>query len=101
MEQERILLSTRPVQPSLFAVKIEFNSSYCGSQLADLQIPEKCLILGCLRQDRVIPLSENPTVRLGDHILAMAFHPMMVSELEFVLKKTCPVYYSLQTCSLE
>lgn len=101
MREEKSTSTKRSVDPSLFGVIIEFNSIYCGEHLANIQIPEKCVVLGCLRNEEVIPIRENPLIKIGDHILAMALHPMMVPELKFVLKKTCPVYYSLNDCPLE
>lgn len=101
MCEEQFTSTKRSVDPSLFGVKVQFNSVYCGNYLADIQIPRKCIVLGCLSNEKFIPISQNPSIAIGDYILAMTLHPMMVPELKFVLKKTCPVYYSLNDCPLE
>lgn len=83
------------VTSSLLGVRIEFNSIYCGKPLSKIQLPEKCALLGSLRNGAILPISANPTLETGDYVLAIALHPMMIPELEFVLKQGCPVYYSL------
>ena len=101
MCEEKYTSVKESANPSLFAVRVEFNSIYCGRHLSDVKIPDKCVVLGFLRNGEVIPTSENPWVEIGDYILAMVLHPMMVPELKFVLKKACPTYYSLIECSLK
>jgi Trk K+ transport system NAD-binding subunit len=98
---EQFISIRRSVDPSLLGVKIQFNSVYCGNYLADIPVPKNCVILGCLRSQEVISMSENPLINIGDYILALTLHPMIVPELKFMLKKTCPVYYSLNDCPLE
>jgi NhaP-type Na+/H+ and K+/H+ antiporter len=49
---------------------------YCGGYLADIKIPKKCVVLGCLRNKEAIPISENSSISIGDYIiLVMALHP--------------------------
>jgi len=91
----------KSVDPSLLGVKVQFNSVYCGKYLTTIPVPKNCIILGCLRNQEVISSSQNPLINIGDYILAITLHPMMLPELEFILKKTCPVYYSLNDCPLE
>ncbi|HIK15062.1 MAG TPA: hypothetical protein IGS53_07165, partial [Leptolyngbyaceae cyanobacterium M33_DOE_097] len=64
---------------------------YCGLRLSSIQIPEQCALLGVLRQERIIPVSENPSVDVGDIVLAIAFHPMMAPALKVALKRSHPV----------
>ena len=101
MCEEQFTFTKRSIDPSSFGVKGQFNSIYCGGYLADIQIPRKCVVLGCLRNEEFIPISQNPLINIGDYILAMTLYPMMVPELEFILKKACPVYYSLNDCPLK
>jgi NhaP-type Na+/H+ and K+/H+ antiporter len=88
-------------KPSLFAVSICPESSYCGIRLANIQLPRGCAVLGILRERQVILLEESTVIHCGDWILAIALHPMMQPELNAVLSKTHSVYYSLNDCSLE
>jgi len=88
-------------EPAVFTVKIQPNSSLCGIHLTTIKIPERCALLGLLRDDRIIPISEDPSIYAGDFILAIALHPMMVPALKVVLKRTHSVYYSLNDCLLE
>lgn len=87
--------------PSLVCVAIEFNSIYCGKSLSEIQLPDKCALLGCLRNGEILSTSANPPINAGDYILAVALHSMMLSELEFALKQSCPAYYSLIDCSID
>ncbi len=89
---------TAPIQ---VCVWIQPNSNFCGMILADIKLPEKCVLLGILREIQVISATENPTIYPGDYILAIAIHSMIAPSLKATLKKTHPVYYSLNTCSLE
>ncbi|MBD2777680.1 TrkA C-terminal domain-containing protein [Iningainema tapete] len=89
------------VDPSLVSVLILPNSSYCGISLNDIKIPEKCTLMGLLREGQIIPVKDNPTIYPEDYILAIAIHPMMVPALKVTLKKTRPCYYSLNDCLLE
>ncbi|WP_228035465.1 TrkA C-terminal domain-containing protein [Oculatella sp. LEGE 06141] len=91
----------RIIEPALFGVIIQLNSRHCGLRLSAIQIPERCAILGVLRQERIIPASENPSVYVGDVVLAIALHPMFVSALKVALKRSHPVYYSLNDCLLK
>lgn len=90
------------VEPSLIGVFIQPNSSLCGVCFADIQLPEKCVLLGIVREGKVIAATDNPTIYPGDEILAVAIHPMMTPGLKVTLKRTHPIYYSLnQTCLIE
>ncbi|ARV59434.1 potassium transporter TrkA [Nostocales cyanobacterium HT-58-2] len=89
------------VEPSLFGVFIQPNSIHCGIHLAEIKLPEKCTVLGILRESQVISVEDNPTIYAGDYILAMAINPMMTPALKVILKKTHSVYYSLNNCLLE
>nr|WP_199350029.1 TrkA C-terminal domain-containing protein [Nostoc flagelliforme] len=89
------------IEPSLFGVLIQLNSIYCGINLNEIQLPEKCSFLGILREDKVISAQENPEIYSGDYILAIAIHSMMVTALKVTLKRIHSVYYSLNTCLLE
>ncbi len=100
MCEEQFTSTKRSIDPSLLEVKVSLNSIYCGKYLADIQIPRKCVVLGCLKNEEFIPISQNPLINIGDYILAMTLHPMMVPEFKFILNKACPVYYSLNDCPL-
>jgi Trk K+ transport system NAD-binding subunit len=90
------------VEPSLVCVFMQPNSSLCGLAFSDIELPEKCAFLGILREEeKVIPATDNPTIYPEDYILAVAIHPMMTPALKVTLKKTHPVYYSLNTCLLK
>lgn len=89
----------KPV-PALLSAKIQSNSCHCGLRLTAIRLPEQCTLLGILRGDHIIPVDKNPPIHAGDFVLAMAFHPMLVSALNAALKKVHPVYYSLNDCSL-
>ncbi|KAB8318383.1 potassium transporter TrkA [Tolypothrix campylonemoides VB511288] len=89
------------VEPNLFSVLIQSNSIHCGIYLNEIQLPEKCTVLGILRENQVISIEDNPTIYAFDYILAMAINPMMTPALKVILKKTHSVYYSLKNCLLE
>lgn len=95
------MCAERIIEPALFGVIIPFNSSHCGLQLSTIQIPEQCALLGVLRREQIIPASEDPEIYTGDFVLAIALHPMFVPVLEFALRQSHPVYYSLNDCLLE
>lgn len=81
------MCTERSIQPALFGVTIQFNSSHCGLQLSAIKIPERCALLGLVRQGQIIPMSENPIVFDGDFILAIALHPMFVPAFKLALKQ--------------
>lgn len=89
------------VEPNLFGVLVQSNSIYCGISLSSIQLPKQCAVLGILRNKKVILVKENPEIHTEDYILAMAIHPMMTPALKVTLKKTHPVYYSLNDCLVE
>lgn len=89
------------IEPALFGIIIQSNSSHCGLQLSAVQIPEWCELLGLLRQEQIISASENPSIYVGDIVLAIALHPMFAPALKVALKRSHPVYYSLNDCLLE
>ncbi len=92
--------STHPVEPKLLAILVRPNSIYCGVALAEMQLPERCTVLGVLRNQRLIAAAQNPEIYPGDYILAMALHPMLTPALKVLLQRTHPVYYSLNDCPL-
>ncbi|MEH1790899.1 TrkA C-terminal domain-containing protein [Nostoc sp.] len=96
-----MLKNKKVLEPSLFGVLIQSNSVYCGLNLSEIQLPDKCVFLGILREIQVISATDNPTIFAGDYILAIATHPMMVPALKVTLKKIHSVYYSLNYCLLE
>ena len=93
--------SKKVVDPNLFWVQLQPNSIYCGIHLNKIQLPQRCAILGILRNEQVIPVADNPAIYVKDYILAMAMHPMMAPALQVTLKQTHPVYHSLNDCLLE
>ncbi|MHC5860402.1 TrkA C-terminal domain-containing protein [Nostoc sp.] len=96
-----MLENKKVLDPSLLGVFIEDNSVYCGLHLAEIQLPERCIFVGILRESQVISATDNPTIFAGDYVLAIATHPMMVPALKVTLKKIHSVYYSLNYCLLE
>lgn len=96
-----VLKNKKALEPSLFGVFIEDNSVYCGIDLSDIKLPDKCVFLGILRETKVISATDNPSIFAGDYILAIATHPMMIPALKVTLKKIHSVYYSLNSCLLE
>lgn len=95
------MCAERTIEPVLFGVILQPNTSHCGLRLSAIQIPERCALLGLLRRERIIPASENPSVYVGDVVLAIALHPMFTPALKVALKRSHPVYYSLNDCLLE
>ncbi|MHC5595329.1 MAG: TrkA C-terminal domain-containing protein [Nostoc sp.] len=96
-----MLENKKVLDPSLFGVLIEDNSVYCGLNLTEIQLRDRCVFLGILRESQVISATDNPTIFAGDYILAIATHPMMIPALKVTLKKIHSVYYSLNNCLLE
>lgn len=90
----------RFVEPSQVGVLILSNSIYCGVQLVQIDLPEKCAILGLIRAGQFIAASANPTIHSEDYILGLAIHPMMVPALKVMLKKTHSISYSPRNCTL-
>ena len=54
--------------------------------MTEIQLPEKCAVLGILRENQVISVEDNPTICTGDYILVMAINPMMTPTLKVILK---------------
>jgi NhaP-type Na+/H+ and K+/H+ antiporter len=96
-----VLKNKKALEPSLFGVLIQANSVYCGIHLTEIELPDQCAFLGILRQNQVLSATDNPTIFVGDYILAIATHPMMIPALKVTLKKIHSVYYSLNSCLLE
>ncbi|WP_256874492.1 TrkA C-terminal domain-containing protein [Nostoc sp. C057] len=96
-----MLKNKKTLEPSLFGILIQDNSVYCGIHLTEIQLPDRCAFLGILRQNQVLSATDNPTIFVGDYILAIATHPMMIPALKVTLKKIHSVYYSLNSCLLE
>ena len=96
-----MLENKKVLDPSLFGVLIEDNSVYCGLNLNEIQLPDRCIFLGILRESQVISATDNPPIFAGDYILAIATHPKMIPALKVTLKKIHSVYYSLNNCLLE
>ncbi len=94
------MCAERIIKPALVGVIVPFNSSHCSLRLSTIQLPERCALLGLLRQEQIIPASENPSIFVGDIVLAIALHPMFVPALKVALKRSHSVYYSLNDCSL-
>jgi NhaP-type Na+/H+ and K+/H+ antiporter len=92
-----VLKNKKALEPSLFGVLIQVNSIYCGINLSEIQLPNKCAFLGILRESQIISVMNNPVICAGDYILAIAIHPMMVPALKVTLKKI----HSLNNCLLE
>ncbi|MEH2348495.1 MAG: TrkA C-terminal domain-containing protein [Nostoc sp.] len=90
-----VLKSNKTLEPSLFGVLIQTNSVYLGIHLTEIKLPDRCAVLGILRDNQVFSATENPSVFAGDYILAIATHPMMTPALKVTLKKIHSVYYSL------
>jgi Trk K+ transport system NAD-binding subunit len=83
------------------SVQISSCSCHCGKALTSLQLPEKCLIIGIIRQQQVILTSAEPTIWTGDYILAVALNSAFVPMLNFTLKKRHPVHYSPPKCLIK
>jgi NhaP-type Na+/H+ and K+/H+ antiporter len=84
----------------LINVKIQINSLYCGLALSKLHLPEKCVLMGIIRDNKVILASAEPTICCGDELLALAFNSAHLPALKAALKKTHPIYYSFNECLL-
>jgi NhaP-type Na+/H+ and K+/H+ antiporter len=84
----------------LISVKIQINSSYCGIALSSLHLPEKCFLIGLVRDNQVILANQEPTICCGDEVLAIALNSPQVPALKFALNKTHSIYYSFNECLL-
>lgn len=93
------MIKTRHIEPNLFGVSVQQNSVYCGVSLTSIQLPEHCALLGILRDNQIILINESPENYAEDYILAISIHPMMTPALKVLLKKTHPIYYSMNDCS--
>ncbi|MUL36673.1 TrkA C-terminal domain-containing protein [Gloeocapsopsis dulcis] len=83
------------VEPVLVGVIIQENSCYCGISLKNIQLPEKCICLGVVRDGEVILASAKEiTLWCGDYVMAIAFSPAIVPALKVLLKKTHPISWS-------
>ena len=95
-----MLSNQRFVEPSQVGNLILPNSIYCGVRLVQIELPDRCAMLGLIRAGQFIPVSANPTVYSGDYILCIAIHPMMVPALKVTFKKTHPISYFPNNCAL-
>lgn len=89
------------MKPEIIAVTIQANSSHCGIKLKKLPIPESCLMLGLVRNNKVIFANINPAIWCGDYIVAITLNSALIPALKLALKRTHRVYYSLKDCPLE
>ncbi|WP_017654641.1 TrkA C-terminal domain-containing protein [Fortiea contorta] len=87
-------------EPSLVSVFVQPNSVYCGINLAEISLPDKCSLLGITRNGNFISCKDNPTIRYGDYVLAVAMSPMMTPTLKVTLKKIHPLYSTPDKCLL-
>nr|WP_041555104.1 TrkA C-terminal domain-containing protein [Nostoc sp. PCC 7524] len=85
----------------LTSVRISSCSCHCGKALTSLQLPEKCVIIGILREQQVILVSAEPTIWHGDYILAVALNSALVPMLNFALNKRHSVHYSPPKCLIK
>ncbi len=96
-----MVVTKRIIEPNLFAILIQPNSVHCGIQLGEISLPERCAVLGILRNEQVISAEVNPVISANDYILAIAIHPMMTPALKVALKKVHLIHYYLCDCLLK
>ncbi len=82
-----MLPNKNAVVPTLFSVLMTTDSIYCGMSLAEIKLPQKCSLLGLVKEGQVITVKDNPVIHPGDCILATVTHPMMLPVLEVILKR--------------
>ncbi|MDZ4876937.1 MAG: hypothetical protein CLLPBCKN_006372 [Chroococcidiopsis cubana SAG 39.79] len=87
-------------EPNLVGVTIQENSVYSGIDLSRIQLPKNCVFVGLMRKEQLILAGNEPTIRYGDYLLALALVPAVVPALKMVLRKTHPVSWSPLRCSL-
>ncbi len=85
----------------LTSVKIPINSCHCGIALTSLQLPEKCFVLGVVRDNQLILASAEPIIWCGDYVLAIALNSALVPALKVALSKKHPVHYSHKECFIK
>lgn len=88
-------------EPNLVGISIRSDSSYCGILLSRISLPDGCIALGLVRQEKVILASTGPTIHCGDHVLAIALNPMLTPALKVALRQRHRVYYSPNHCRIE
>lgn len=81
-------------KPTAVSIRVCFKSCYCGIRLRDIVLPEECQMLGLVRGNNVIFVSDNPEVKCDDVLLAVAINPMYSPELQLCLKKLKPLSVS-------
>lgn len=83
------------VEPVLVGATIQVNSCYCGINLKNIHLPDKCIFLGVVREGEVILANaEENALWCGDYMMAIAFNLALASALKVILKKTHPVSWS-------
>ncbi|OKH57967.1 TrkA C-terminal domain-containing protein [Scytonema sp. HK-05] len=85
----------------LTSVKITLNSCHCGMVLTTLQLPEKCLVMGIVRDNLLILASAEPIIWYGDYVLAIALSQALVPALKVALNKKHPIHYSHKECFIK
>jgi Trk K+ transport system NAD-binding subunit len=88
-----VLSNKEFIVPSQVGVLILPNSIYCGTNIIQIDLPERCALLGLIRENQLIQATSNPIVHSGDYILGIAIHPMMAPALKVTLKRTHSVSY--------
>ena len=63
-------------------LKVKENSAMAGSRLADLQLPQNCIVVSILRSERVLIPRGNTTLEPGDIVTVF-----VETELETVLRE--------------
>jgi hypothetical protein len=94
-------VSQQLTSPQAVTIPIRYESYHCGVSLNQLELPQTCVVLGLVRGSQVLLASTNPLIHSGDYIIAVALDPTLIPALKVVLRKTVPVYYSLNDCSIQ
>ena len=83
------------IAPKLVNVLITANNCHCGVALTAINLPPNCIMFGIARQGQFIIAVDEPTIYCEDYILAVGLSSAITPTLEFILKKTHPVSWSV------
>ncbi|MBE9007297.1 hypothetical protein IQ259_20050 [Fortiea sp. LEGE XX443] len=86
---------------ALTSVKISINSCHCGIVISRLQLPDKCFIIGIIRNNQVISANTETLIFCEDYVLATALNPALIPALKLVLNKKHPIHYSHPECLIK
>ncbi|MEA5451104.1 TrkA C-terminal domain-containing protein [Leptolyngbya sp. CCNP1308] len=75
------------MKPSSSIHQVYFNSAFLGAKLSEVTLPERCFLLGLVRENQVYSLADNPEILEKDWLVAVALDEALMPELDLCLRQ--------------